>query len=216
MKQTITEIFRLHDPDMWRALRPADKRAWSRPALGDHDVYRPHNTWPRRDLPLRPAAVLMPIVERREGLTVLLTKRAVALKTHSGQVAFPGGRCDPGDDHALATALREAEEEIGLTGDYVEAIGAMEDYETVTGFAVSPVVGFVSPDFCLKPDPNEVDDVFEVPLDYILDEKNHVIESRVWKGEQRYYYVFPHERYHIWGATAAMLVRFSRLLKELG
>ncbi|WP_417317395.1 CoA pyrophosphatase [Emcibacter sp.] len=215
MKDKIRTIVELHDPGCWRAMRPADKRAWSRPPGADQDNYRPDNFMPRSDLPLKPAAVLVPLVDRPQGLTVLLTKRSAELKTHSGQVAFPGGKCDEGDENAIATALREAREEIGLPIDKVDVVGALEDYETVTGFTVSPVVGFVKPDFELVIDPSEVEEAFEVSLDFILDETNHQLESRLWKGQTRHFYVFPHPDHYIWGATAAMLVRFSRLIREM-
>lgn len=214
MKDHIRKIFKVIDPGMARAQQSAEGRQWLRPQVGDHNVYRPENDLPQIDLPLKPAAVLLGLVEREGGLQVLLTKRSQQLKTHSGQVSFPGGKCDAEDRDAVATALREADEEIGLGAQYVDVIGAMEDYETVTGFAVTPVVGFVRPDFALKIDPGEVDDVFEVPLDFILDPKNQQIQSREWQGKKRHYYVFPHDRYHIWGATAAMLVRFSALIQE--
>ncbi|WP_321393011.1 CoA pyrophosphatase [Emcibacter sp.] len=215
MKQTIRKIVELHDPGCWRALRSAEKRAWSRPPTADQILYRPDSFMPRGELPLKPAAVLVPLVDRSEGMTVLLTKRSSELKTHSGQVSFPGGKCDEGDENAIATALREAREEIGLTDDKVEIIGALEDYETVTGFAVSPVVGFVRPDIVLQPDPSEVEEAFEVPLDFILNEANQQLQSREWQGQTRHFYVFPHPDHYIWGATAAMLVRFSKLIREM-
>ena len=215
MKKQIRKIVELHDPDRWRAQRTADKRAWSRPPLADQANYRPDGIIPRSDLPLKPAAVLVPLVDRPEGLSVLLTKRSSKLTHHAGQVAFPGGRCDEEDENAIQTALREAQEEIGLPPEKVDIIGALEDYETVTGYTVSPVVGFVDPDFELVPDPAEVDEAFEVPLDFILDEKNQTMESREWQGNRRHYYVFPHPDHYIWGATAAMLVRFSRLIREM-
>ncbi|MBT5186578.1 MAG: CoA pyrophosphatase [Kordiimonadaceae bacterium] len=166
------------------------------------------------DLPLKPSAVLIPIVERGEQFSILLTKRSSQLKSHSGQVSFPGGRCDDEDAHAMATALREAREEINLPQDNAQIVGAMEDYETVTGYSVTPVVGFINPDFEIVPEQSEVEDVFEVPLDYILDDKNHTVEGMMWKGEKRFYYVFPHDDHKIWGATAAMLVRFANLVNE--
>ena len=215
MKQKIRKIVELHDPACWRAQRPAEKRAWNRPALADQAIYRPDGVIPRSELPLKPAAVLVPLVDRPEGLTVLLTKRSPKLTHHAGQVAFPGGRCDEEDENAIDTALREAQEEIGLLPEKVDIVGALEDYETVTGYTVSPVVGFVDPDFELVPDPSEVDEVFEVPLEFILDENNQTLESRDWQGKKRHYYVFPHPEHYIWGATAAMLVRFSRLLREM-
>lgn len=218
MKRLITRIFERHDPIMRRALTPAEARVWIRPSGGDHSLYRPGDVFQdskfQHELPLKASAVLVPIIDRDDNFSILLTKRSALLKSHSGQVSFPGGRCDDNDLHAMETALREAKEEINLPEQNVEVIGAMEDYETVTGFSVSPVVGFVNPDFEMIRQEEEVADVFEVPLEYILDENNHKIESVFWKGENRHYYVFPHKEHKIWGATAAMLVRFAKLVNE--
>ncbi len=218
MKRLITRIFERHDPIMRRALTPAEARVWIRPSGGDHSLYRPGDVLQDRnfqhELPLKASAVLVPIIERGDDFSILLTKRSALLNSHSGQVSFPGGRCDDNDLHAMETALREAKEEINLPEQNVEVIGAMEDYETVTGFSVSPVVGFVNPDFEIIRQEEEVADVFEVPLEYILDVENHKVESVFWKGENRHYYVFPHEEHKIWGATAAMLVRFAKLVNE--
>lgn len=215
MKSRITNIFKNHDPVMERAMKSANLREWARPAVGDHSLYRPvENEEFINELPLKPSAVLVPIVERGDDLTILLTKRSTKLKSHSGQVSFPGGRCDDNDAHAMATALREAWEEINMPEGNVEVIGAMEDYETVTGFSVSPVVGFVNPDFEIIRQESEVEDVFEVSLEHILNPDNHVIEQLMWKGAMRHYYAFPHDKYKIWGATAAMLVRFANLVND--
>ncbi len=219
MKRLITRIFERHDPIMRRALTPAEARAWIRPSGGDHSLYRPGELFKDRnfiqnELPLKASAVLVPIVERGNELSILLTKRSSHLKSHGGQISFPGGRCDENDLHAMATALREAQEEVNLPETNVEVIGAMEDYETVTGFSVAPVVGFVNPEFDIIPQQEEVEAVFEVPLGFILDERNHQIESLRWKGADRHYYVFPHDEHKIWGATAAMLVRFAKLVNE--
>lgn len=216
MRATLTDIFKKHDPVMKRALTPASERLWVRPDQGDHSLYRPDpavkDEFVQQPLPLKASAVLVPIVERGSDYSIMLTKRSSRLKSHSGQVSFPGGRCDDEDAHAMATALREANEEINLPHKNVEVIGAMEDYETVTGYSVSPVVGFVNPEFKVIPEISEVEDVFEVPLDFILNEGNHTIESIMWKGAMRHYYVFPHDNHKIWGATAAMLVRFAKLV----
>lgn len=218
MRATLTEIFKKHDRLMKRALTPAADRIWVRPDQGDHSLYRPDpavkDEFVQQPLPLKASAVLVPIVERGSDYSIMLTKRSTQLKSHSGQVSFPGGRCDEGDAHAMATALREANEEINLPIKNVEVIGAMEDYETVTGYSVSPVVGFVNPDFKIIPEISEVEDVFEVPLGFILNEDNHTIESIMWKGVMRHYYVFLHDKHKIWGATAAMLVRFAKLVNE--
>ncbi len=219
MKRLITRIFERHDPIMRRALTPAEARAWLRPPSGDHSLYRPKEVFDNgkdvtHELPLKASAVLVPIVERGNDFSILLTKRSAQLKSHSGQVSFPGGRCDEQDLHAMETALREAREEINLPSENVEVVGAMEDYETVTGFSVAPVVGFVNPDFEIVRQEEEVADVFEVPLDFVLDENNHKVETVYWKGADRHYYVFPHDEHKIWGATAAMLVRFAKLVNE--
>lgn len=218
MRRTITRLLEKHDPIMRRALTPAEARAWIRPYTGDTSLYRPklnpRDRYISHELPLKVSAVLIPIVERGEDLSILLTKRSSNLSSHSGQVSFPGGRSEEMDDHAMATALREAHEEINLPPENVEVVGALEDYETVTGYNVSPVVGFVDPDFEIIPQQSEVADVFEVPLDFILDESNHKIESVMWKGAKRKYYVFPHDQHKIWGATAAMLVRFANLVNK--
>ncbi len=218
MRRTITRLLEKHDPIMRRALTPAEARAWIRPDTGDTSLYRPklnpRDRYISHELPLKVSAVLIPIVERGEDLSILLTKRSSNLSSHSGQVSFPGGRSEEMDDHAMATALREAHEEINLPPENVEVVGALEDYETVTGYNVSPVVGFVDPDFEIILQQSEVEDVFEVPLDFILDESNHKIESVMWKGAKRKYYVFPHDQHKIWGATAAMLVRFANLVNK--
>ena len=181
---------------------------------GDHVVAGlPHNSRGPHDL--RPAAVLVPLVPRGPTLTVLLTQRTEHLVHHPGQISFPGGRAEKHDAGPTATALREAEEEIGLAPAQVEILGYLNRYETITGFAVTPVVGFVRPPLALRPDPSEVAAAFEVPLGFILDPRNHRRDSRLVKGERREYYVLPYQNYYIWGATAAMLVDFSHVLAGL-
>ena len=159
-----------------------------------------------------PAAVLIPLVDRPEGLTVLLTRRTDHLIHHPGQVSFPGGRTEEHDAGPVETALREAEEEIGLHRRHVEIAGFMDLYQTVTGFLVTPVVGFIKPPFELVPDPFEVAEVFEVPLSYVLDPKNHERRSMIFNDRERYFYVLPYKNYYIWGATAAMLVNLYKKL----
>ena len=161
---------------------------------------------------LLPASVLVPIVERAGGLQLLLTQRATHLKLHSGQVSFPGGRADEGDTGPEATALREAQEEIGLDPARVELLGRLPEYRTGTGYCITPVVGVLNPPFELRPDPNEVTEIFEVALARVLDPANHRRESMHWRGRERQFFVIPHERYRIWGATAGMLVNLSRYL----
>jgi 8-oxo-dGTP pyrophosphatase MutT (NUDIX family) len=160
---------------------------------------------------LRAAAVLVPLVGRPQGFSILLTQRTEHLKRHAGQIAFPGGRMDDGDADEVATALREAEEEIGLDRIHVDPVGRLDRYVTRTGFTVTPVVALVEPGFTLKLDPNEVDDAFEVPLDFILDPKNRQTESYDFQGVTRYFYVFHYERRNIWGATAGMLVNLAEI-----
>jgi 8-oxo-dGTP pyrophosphatase MutT (NUDIX family) len=155
---------------------------------------------------LRPAAVLVPLVERPEGLTVLLTKRTDHLYDHAGQISFPGGRVEPDDENAIATALRETEEEIGVGPEHIEIVGEIDTYMTGTGFSITPVVGFVSPDYTLQIDEFEVAEVFEVPLAFVMDPDNHERRSAVYKGVERHFYVLPYEDRYIWGATAGMLV----------
>ena len=160
-----------------------------------------------------PAAVLVPLIEHSAGFTVLFTQRTADLKAHGGQISFPGGRLEPGDADAYAGALRETAEEIGLAGSHVEILGTLDPYVTVTGFAVTPVVGAVMPPFELKPDPTEVADIFEVPLAFFLDPANHQRHSRTLSnGTVRGYYAMPYGDRYIWGATAGMLLNLYEVL----
>jgi 8-oxo-dGTP pyrophosphatase MutT (NUDIX family) len=154
--------------------------------------------------PLRPAAVLLPIVDRPGGLSVLLTLRAADLRAHSGQVAFPGGKIDPGETPREA-ALREADEEIGLHERFVEPLGWLDPYFTGTGFRVAPLLALVKPSFSLTVNKLEVDEVFETPFDFLMDATNHRLEERESEGRRRRYYAIPHEGRYIWGATAGIL-----------
>jgi 8-oxo-dGTP pyrophosphatase MutT (NUDIX family) len=168
----------------------------------------------RRNLPqsyLR-AAVLIPLVERREGLTVLLTQRAPHLTNHGGQISFPGGRMEASDEGPFAAALRETREEIGLDPHKVTLAGYLHDHLVITGFRVTPVVGFVSGDFDLKLDRTEVDDAFEVPLAFVLDRANHRPRERTFAGVTFQTYDIPYADRNIWGATASMLVSLAGLL----
>ena len=159
-----------------------------------------------------PAAVLIGLVDRPDGPTVLLTKRTDHLKDHAGQICFPGGRIEPKDATIEAAALREAEEEIGLAPDKVEVICRLSTYDTITGFRIHPVVGWIEPPFSVQPDDFEVAEVFELPLTFILDSDNHQRQSYRGANARRSYYVLPYEGRFIWGATAGMLVNFSKLL----
>ncbi|WEK01761.1 MAG: CoA pyrophosphatase [Candidatus Sphingomonas phytovorans] len=165
--------------------------------------------------PLMNAAVLVAVTDRsRPG--VILTQRTDTLSRHPGQVAFPGGRIDPGDSGAIDAALREAEEEIALPRDRVIVIGEADRYRTVTGFDVTPVIGIVPPDLILVPSAAEVAQVFEVPLDFVLDAANHVEATVEWQGRNRHYYEINWDGHRIWGATAAMIVNLSRRLRWNG
>lgn len=175
---------------------------------GDHDL----NPDLRPEGPLRHAAVLVPLIDHSDGMTVMLTKRTDDLPTHAGQISFPGGRIEPEDTDPVAAALRETYEEVGVPPDMVEVIGTLDDYVTRTGYLVTPVVGFIAPPFPVEPDPGEVDEVFEVPLEFVLDPANHQRHSRVYLGRERHFYVLPYEGRYIWGATAGMLVNLYEAL----
>jgi 8-oxo-dGTP pyrophosphatase MutT (NUDIX family) len=163
------------------------------------------------DLPPMPAAVLIAVVDRPEP-GVILTLRPDAIKRHAGQIAFPGGRIDPGDDGPVAAALREAEEEIGLSPADVDIVGTADCYRTITGFEVTPVLGVVPPDLPLRPHPEEVAAIFEAPLHYLLEPSHQIVRSVEWQGRQRSYYEIEWQGWRIWGATAAMIVNLGRRL----
>jgi len=159
---------------------------------------------------LTKAAVLLPVVAHRAGLTVLFTQRTTHLKAHSGQVSFPGGRAEPHDPTPEFTALRETEEEIGLSAAAVEVLARLPDYCTRSGYCVTPVVGLLTPPLSLTPDPREVAEVFEVPLAFLLDARNHRRETREFQGRTVGFYAIPYGDRYIWGATAGMLVNLCR------
>jgi 8-oxo-dGTP pyrophosphatase MutT (NUDIX family) len=200
----------LHPTPSDRIFDPRTGRAWERSdwdlnpeMLADFAVMEP----------ARAAAVLVPIVMRSE-LTVLLTERTAHLATHAGQIAFPGGKVDATDPDPVHTALREAEEEIGLARTLVEPIGFLDAYRTGTGFLVTPVVALIKPDFELTLEPGEVAAAFEVPLAFLMDPANHKRHSREWRGRQRHYYAMPFGDRYIWGATAGMLKNLHERLYE--
>lgn len=165
-----------------------------------------------QDQPLTPAAVLFPIVLRDDGHTVLLTQRTAHLRDHAGQISFPGGRVEAHDQSPVDTALRETEEEIGLSRERVEIVGFLPEYRTGTGFRVTPVVALVRPPFDLQPDPFEVAEIFEVPLAFLIDPANHQQHSLHYRGALRHYFAMPYGDHFIWGATAGMIRSLSERL----
>lgn len=181
-----------------------------RSSRGDHDL----NPGMRPGNDLRQAAVLVPLIERPDGFTVLLTKRTDHLDHHPGQISFPGGRVEEHDLTAEDAALREAEEEVGLEREQVEIIGRLDEYVVRTGFSVTPFVGLVQPDYTQSPDDFEVAEIFEVPLSFFMDESNHRRDSRTHNGEIREFYAMPYDDYYIWGATAGMLRNLYDILKQ--
>jgi 8-oxo-dGTP pyrophosphatase MutT (NUDIX family) len=154
------------------------------------------------------------LIDRPDGLTVLLTLRTLHLHDHAGQVSFPGGRREPGDADAVAAALRETSEEVGLKPERVRLVGRLDTYVTRTGYEVTPVVGLIEPPLDLSIDPEEVAEAFEVPLDFLLDPANRRRDSRIYQGMERYFWAMPFGKYYIWGATAGMLVNLSEILGE--
>ena len=163
---------------------------------------------------LTPASVLIPIVARETEPTMLFTRRTAHLKEHSGQVSFPGGRVEPQDAGPEATALRETQEEIGLEARHVELLGRLPEYHTRTGFRITPVIGVLTPPFELRRDEHEVDEIFEVPLAFLLDPANHQRQSREWQGELRWFFAISYQRHYIWGATAGILVNLYRHVSQ--
>jgi 8-oxo-dGTP pyrophosphatase MutT (NUDIX family) len=161
---------------------------------------------------LKAAAVLILVVNHAGDPTIVFTQRTAHLADHAGQISFPGGRADEGDASPERTALREAEEEIGISPDRVEILGKLPEYNTGTGYRVTPIVGWTEPPLTFKPDPHEVADVFEVPLSFLLDTGNHRYESAFFRGRMRKYWAMPYGERFIWGATAGMLVTFHRIL----
>jgi 8-oxo-dGTP pyrophosphatase MutT (NUDIX family) len=182
------------------------------PLRGDHSL-TPGSTLPEGAL--RAAAVLVPLVEREDGLWVILTQRTPHLSAHAGQISFPGGRIEEEDADPVDAALRETEEEIGLPRAHVELIGRLDTYVTGTGYEITPVVGLVRAPYPTEVDPFEVAELFEVPLSFIVDPGNHRREARrAASGLMRTFFVLPYENRYIWGATAGMLVNLAEVLKD--
>ena len=184
---------------------------WEQRKSVEHDYMDPR--WDEFEHP-KPSAVLIPLIEREHGLSVLLTQRAAHLPNHAGQVAFPGGKVDPGDENTFATALRESDEEVGLHPRHVKVLGEITTYITVTGFVITPVVGLVSNEATFTPAPGEVADIFEVPLEFLFDRENHVRQMDVYGGVERHYFAIPYENRRIWGATAAIIINLCNSVHQ--
>lgn len=198
----------LETPSLERILEPTGAGV-----RGDKDL-NPDDWVDPKDRPdLRLAAVLVPIIEHDAGPTVLLTRRADHLNSHSGQVAFPGGKVEPGET-PVDGALREAEEEVGLDRSFVDVAGFLNPYETGTGFRILPVISFVRPGFSLTAEPGEVAEIFEVPLGFLMNVDNHERHSVFWRGKRRAYYAMPYQGHYIWGATAGMIRNLHDRLQD--
>ncbi|MSO74190.1 MAG: CoA pyrophosphatase [Alphaproteobacteria bacterium] len=164
--------------------------------------------------PIVPSAVLVPFIDRSSGLTILLTRRTDHLVVHAGQISFPGGRCADGDRSPLDTALRETEEEIGLDRDRVRVLGRLDNYLVGTGYRITPILGLATPPFELVPDSYEVAEIFELPLDFVLEPDNYRKDSRLVNGVERRFNVLAYGEHYIWGATASILVDLRFALTE--
>jgi 8-oxo-dGTP pyrophosphatase MutT (NUDIX family) len=200
------------------SLPPSRQREWLAAALARPAPDSARNMSDGFRLPGRggdpmPAAVLVPLVNRPQGLQVLLTERTAHLSDHAGQISFPGGRVEADDAGNAAAALRETKEEVGLDPERVAVLGELAQYETVTGYRVTPIVGWVEPPFELAPDPFEVADIFEVPLAFLLDPANQQRHFRMLGEMRRDYWAIPYGDRYIWGATAAMLLILDRTLR---
>ena len=190
---------------------PAEAAAFRHAIRGDHDL-NPGVTPP--STALTPAAVLVPLIDHEDGMSVLLTQRTAHLTAHAGQISFPGGRVEEADPDAIAAALRESEEEVGLPRERVSVIGRLDTYVTGTGFEIAPIVGIVDPPVPIVIDPFEVAEAFEVPLSFILDRSNHQRIEREVGAHSRSYFVLPYQGRNIWGATAGILVNLAEVLAD--
>jgi 8-oxo-dGTP pyrophosphatase MutT (NUDIX family) len=161
----------------------------------------------------RRAAVLVPLVDHPEGLTVIFGQRSKSLRRHAGEVSFPGGRIEPGEDEITA-ALREAQEEVSLDPSQVQIVGRLDTHRAGSGYAMAPHIGLVTPPLALMPDGVEIEEVFEVPLTFLLEPGNHRRESLYWRGAERWYSVFEYGPHYIWGATATVLVNLLEILRK--
>lgn len=189
-------------------MAPGEMARFSDDDLNPHARMIPEGEAPK------PAAVLVPLVPRADGLNILLTQRQPHLKRHAGQVAFPGGRVDSTDADAVAAALRETVEETGIAPSFVEPLGFLDTYLTSTNYRVVPVVAVVRPGFSVTPHEGEVADVFEVPLAFLMNPAHHERHSRAYQGQERFYYAMPWKERYIWGATAGMIRNLYRLMYE--
>jgi 8-oxo-dGTP pyrophosphatase MutT (NUDIX family) len=200
------------------SLSPFAQKEWLEERLAHHPPSRATGLsdgfrFPGREGSATPAAVLVPIVNRPDGLMLMLTLRSAGLPEHAGQISFPGGRVELEDASVAHAALREATEEVGLAAEHVTILGKLAPYETVTGYSVTPVVGWVEPPFELKLDPIEVADVFEVPLEFLLDQQNHRRHFRMFGETRVEFWAIPYGERYIWGATAAMILMLDRTLR---
>ncbi len=164
---------------------------------------------------LRAAAVLVPVIMRANGLQILLTQRPEHMKSHAGQISFPGGKVERDDQNMIDTALRETEEEVGITRNFIEPVGLLERYSTGTGFDITPVVALVQPEFILKIDPNEVAEAFEVPLRFLMDDNRYETHNWDWKGKTYFFHAISYGERYIWGATAGILRNLSERLRSV-
>ena len=178
---------------------------------GDSDLLL-NQTAPQKAL--KAAAVLILVINRPDAPTVLFTQRTAHLTDHAGQISFPGGRVEEHDRSTAHTALRETVEETGVDERCIAVLGSIPRYTTGTGYLITPVVGWMEPPVAYRPDPTEVEECFEVPLDYLIAPENHRLESAMYKGRMRQYYAIPYGRRYIWGATAGILVTFTRVLSN--